>query len=437
MSGGLRNVVRAAGAAALLLAHAAPAWAAVEKARVLTSPPADAFRAAWPAAAKSAGLGGRAAMACKVGPAGSLGDCRVAHEYPSTQGFGDALLKLAPQYHVNLTAPGAPAVGDVFVVEGDWYEQDKPANWLRKPSSTDLIAVYPTQAMKDGVDGSAILSCIVNLQGALSDCIAYDDKPKGAHFADAALALTPQFLMKPATLNGHPVLSVARIPINFKTFGRATGLELSNRVVAPAMIWANAPSYADVAAAYPAKARAAKVGGRVTLYCQFTSKGELRECHTVAQEPKGYGFEAAAMKLKSQFRAMTKPEGDKDLTKASIQLPITFDPALLEEGKIAVGKPDWATIPGPDDVKAAFANVPTSAGAVRAVLACSVAQGGSVTDCKVESETPAGAGAGSAAVALSSKFRLATWTSEGLPVVGGTVRIPLRYEPEPSPPAKP
>lgn len=56
-------------------------------------------------------------------------------------------------------------------------------------------------------------------------------------------------------------------------------------------------------------------------------------------------------------------------------------------------------------------------------------QGGSVSDCKVVTEDPAGQGVGQAALSLAPHFRLTTWTAEGLPTVGGTINIPLRYEP--------
>ena len=41
---------------------------------------------------------------------------------------------------------------------------------------------------------------------------------------------------------------------------------------------------------------------------------------------------------------------------------------------------------------------------------------------------PAGLGYGEAAMKLSPYFRLAVWTDEGLPTVGGTVSIPLRFD---------
>lgn len=54
--------------------------------------------------------------------------------------------------------------------------------------------------------------------------------------------------------------------------------------------------------------------------------------------------------------------------------------------------------------------------------------GGGVSDCKVAREDPAGQGVGLAAMGLIPHFKLTTWTIEGLPTVGATINIPLRYE---------
>jgi TonB family protein len=184
-----------------------------------------------------------------------------------------------------------------------------------------------------------------------------------------------------------------------------------------------------VAAAYPEKAKAAKIGGRATVFCEINDSGGLTQCTTVAEEPHGQGFATAARKLAHEFRlGVTGPADVKVLRDAAVQLPVTFDPAMISGGPQVIGKPLWAATPTAEDVQAAFAATPKNIGTVRVVLACKVEQGGWTSGCKVESEAPAGQGFGQAALALTPKFRVATWTIEGLPVVGGVIRVPLRYE---------
>ena len=430
MGSGLRRGV----AAAILCAVGLGAGAArADTPAEAKSPGRAALENALPAAAKAQGVGGRAAARCKVSAAGVLSGCVVISEYPSAQGFGAALLSLVPEYQAKPATHDGQAVESTLVITGDWFVADKEPNWLRKPTALDLLAVYPREAYRRGENGLATIDCIVGLQGALFDCLTISETPAGHHFGDAALALTPQFLMRPATKDGKPVPSEVRIPINFKTFAGDPGPP--SPVVSPAMVWAEAPTYADVLAAYPPNAKAARTGGRATLYCQFRMDGRLRGCEGVNDQPFGKGFHSAAQKLVEKFRAYPASSDGKGLRDASIQLPFTFDPSMLD-GNNTVGRPLWAGLPSNDDVFAAFTGTPKNVGAVRVVLGCVVEQGGTVSGCKVLSENPAGKGFGQAALALSAKFKLSTWTAEGLPVVGGEVHIPIRFETD-EPPAKP
>jgi TonB family protein len=214
----------------------------------------------------------------------------------------------------------------------------------------------------------------------------------------------------------------------------------ARQTVDATMAWPEAPSYSAVAAGYPKKARANKVGGRATLNCDFNKEGRLSRCDTVTEEPRGQGFADAAKTLAKQFRAFTTTSSGEPLTRASVHLPVTFDPAMLTDAKPVIGKAKWAGLPSAEDTRAAFAKVEAGHGTVRVLLACVVQQGGGVSDCAVQREEPAGVGVGQAALALAPRFRLSTWTAEGLPTVGGTVSIPLRYEggvAAPAPAAKP
>lgn len=316
---------------------------------------------------------------------------------------------------------------------------DQPPDWLKKPNAADLMMVWPTEAWKRGLGGKAVIGCRVSAQGSLFDCVVVSESPEGVGFGNAALALSSQFLMKPAIRAGKPVAgSVVRIPISFVAPDAATGSYIPGPSprdptpirVASNILWVSAPSYAEVLAGYPAKARAAGMGGRVVLDCSFNAKARLKTCEVLNEEPRGYGFAAAALALKTRFEGPASPAGDESLFNAHTQVSITFASEMLAAKSAVIGKPKWTELPAGQEFERRLAPLARAAGvtSVRAVLNCTVRASGSLGDCTVASEDPAGAGIGPAALELAPAFRLSIWTPEGLPVVGGVVQVPLRYK---------
>jgi hypothetical protein len=111
-------------------------------------------------------------------------------------------------------------------------------------------------------------------------------------------------------------------------------------------------------------------------------------------------------------------------------LTVTFAAAALDSPNPVIGRPKWTAVPAINDLAAV---VPAKAKAARiyrarVVMDCRVVAEGKVDACVVRSEDPGDLGYGAAAMQLSSYFRLAVWTDEGLPSVGGTVTIPLRFD---------
>lgn len=306
---------------------------------------------------------------------------------------------------------------------------DREPDWLRRPSSDDVIGVWPTEAWKRRQGGRATIACKVSVQGGLFDCVIATESPAGAGFGRAALLLSTQFAMKPKVVDGVPVVGEVRIPINFLFPGgsveRLPDTFGMRPVVSAAIAWEAAPTQADVVAAYPAGARAAGVGGRVTLDCRVLADRRVSGCQVLAEAPKGQGFAAAARTLTPKFTAPPMTRDGQPVRSVGVQLPFVFSPDALAAGNHPVGKPIWAGLPATEDFAAAF---PQEAGTVRVGLVCSVAQGGWLVDCKVEREDPAGKGHGAASLALAPKFKVATWSTEGLPIVGGVIHVPIRYE---------
>lgn len=407
-----------------MAAPSAPIWS------WLATPTREDWAALSPEAASDPAQVARVILRCHVEDDGALNLCEVVHEAPAGLGFGKAALALSAKFR--RVSPQSPDQRQIDVPL-QWVTADTAPDWLRKPTADQVLGVFPTEAAKQGREGSAVINCAVTVQGALGDCVTIRETPAGAGFGAAAIALTPQFLMKPALFQGRPVRSFVSLPVNFKFPQGGMGSALSKRLLPPDIGWLEAPSYADVVAAYPKRARADRKAGHAMLACDLTSEGRLTECQVVRSEPSGYGFDSAAKVLARQFRVDvgSGPDSAKATRTIMVHLPVTFDPAMLDAATPVVGKPKWSALPSAEATRAAFGEIATTETA-RVMLRCLVQQGGALTGCSVESESPPGAGVGKAALALSTTFRLSTWTIEGLPTVGGSVRIPLRYESGPA-----
>jgi TonB family protein len=186
-----------------------------------------------------------------------------------------------------------------------------------------------------------------------------------------------------------------------------------------------APTAADMAAAYPAKARAEGVGGGVELVCSVKSSGALGDCDVMGESPKGYGFGGAAQKLAKSLRADPSQRGTE------VRVPVSFNADVLKPQGMTVKTPKWAALPSVTDLQTTIPKTEGGPNNVRVTLVCTVQAGGSLDGCAVDREEPAGQGFGQAVLALASKFKVEPWSAEGMPTVGAKVRVPVRYDLKP------
>ncbi|HEY8004272.1 MAG TPA: TonB family protein [Phenylobacterium sp.] len=105
---------------------------------------------------------------------------------------------------------------------------------------------------------------------------------------------------------------------------------------------------------------------------------------------------------------------------------------------VLVTQPDWASKPVGADIADVYPPEAYKAGiGGAATIACAVAKDGRLANCKVVHEAPAKAGFGDAALKLSERFQMKPMSRDGHPVAGGKVRIPIRFLPGASTPARP
>lgn len=292
----------------------------------------------------------------------------------------------------------------------------KTSNWRVKPTQAQLLGVWPREALRRGQDGKALIACKVSVQGALHDCAVVSEDPPNTGFGGAALALTPQFLMTPFTCDGKPFESDVRIPIHFTGL---TGLpptgsilplpasSLGHSVIAR-VPWMDAPTYAQVLAAYPDKARRTHVGGHVALNCRFDGGGRLAGCEVLSENPAGAGFGKGAKTLAKAFLAPRTDANGLSLKDDTTVVAFTFAPEMLDGQSPVIGKPQWTRVPEAVDVAAGFPAAATAANITvgHVVMGCQVGVGGKLTDCAVTRQSPDGLGFDKAALALSAVFQV-------------------------------
>ena len=80
-------------------------------------------------------------------------------------------------------------------------------------------------------------------------------------------------------------------------------------IVQTQISWSEAPSVSDIAAAYPARAKAAGISGTVNLTCEMGRDGHPKDCEALTEKPSGYGWSGGAL-AESGDRKRASPMGD-------------------------------------------------------------------------------------------------------------------------------
>jgi TonB family protein len=102
-------------AAALGQPAPAPAPVSAGMPHWIQHPDGDDIARVYPSAGLRAGVGGHAVIVCRVTADGSMSACKLLSEEPAGMGFGEAALKLAPNFKLSATTSDGRSVEGVTI----------------------------------------------------------------------------------------------------------------------------------------------------------------------------------------------------------------------------------------------------------------------------------------------------------------------------------
>lgn len=327
------------------------------------------------------------------------------------------------------------------------------------------VAIWPAGALASGAEGQVTLTCLVDVHGLAERCRVAHERPQGKGFGAAALEMRPLLKLPPRRGPDGPVAAEMNIAINFKAsssesnlsslmasardvppsdsskMGNPGGHELNARnleiyhnpiamrelTMVDAPTWVQAPSFDDVARAYPAQGGGAE--GYAVAHCRVERTGALTRCAVAKELPISHGFGKAALALAPQFKV--SPEAMAQAPKGApveVDVPIRFPPPAEARDR-TVRSPVWLAGYDPQTLIRGFpAGVAGKKDSPGAVVRCEVADDGSLTDCTPELTSPDGFAFDEAAVKLASRLKMNLWSGEAGPVQGGVVHLPVRLD---------
>jgi len=136
---------------------------------------------------------------------------------------GDAVANGAQGCRISLgfnaqVAYSGSHLGSISYQELDHAQTLVSAHWISRPGASAFDQYYPRPARNAGMEGRALLDCIVNADGSLR-CLVANELPAGHGFGDAAIHIAPGFRVLQSDDGASAVGKRIRVSITFRLAG--------------------------------------------------------------------------------------------------------------------------------------------------------------------------------------------------------------------------
>lgn len=188
--------------------------------------------------------------------------------------------------------------------------------------------------------------------------------------------------------------------------------------------WERRPSPQQFSSLFPREAMRDGVGGRVTVACEVETDGRLSGCRIKSEEPEGYQFGEAALRMAGYFKMRPKIEGGRPVDGGTVLIPIRFRPP-----PVFVEVPEgWEALQTWDVWEKRYPAKAKEAGLKgEATIECVGSKSRRRVICSLLGETPEGHGFGRAALAMSGDIAVRR-TAPAVADEAG-VKMTIRFQP--------
>ena len=177
---------------------------------------------------------------------------------------------------------------------------------VRRIVLTPSDTPYPAEARAMNLPGRVVLGCTAAASGAVHDCSVQGEDPPDWGFGQAAMLAAAAFNVG-AGDEGRQV----QVPVGFNLqpdeVGPDPAVKTPGFFIADDQIqWLQQPTVNDFVLSYPPNAVKQDIEGFAAVACRVTADGRLEACAVISEQPRGQGFDKAALEMASKYRMAPK-----------------------------------------------------------------------------------------------------------------------------------